>query len=171
MRYQATFIFTHTQRGTTTIEADSREAASEHAEELTADEIADWEGLQGEMYVDSIKPIGDATATPGEGRPMKLLTKELRQKLPPLHSTGNQKDPLVQVKFFTPWTNWTWYATEFDGEDLLFGLVEGFCTEWGYFSLAELEATRGPGGLRIERDLYFDPAPVSQVVPRRLSTE
>ena len=100
---------------------------------------------------------------------MKLITEELRKRLPPLYATENEKDPLVRVKFYAPWTNWTWYATEFDGEDLFFGLVEGFCSEWGYFSLTELEATRGPGGLRIERDLHFDSAPVSQVAPWRLS--
>jgi len=37
------------------------------------------------------------------------------------------------VKFFSPWMNWTWYAVEFDGKDIFFGLVEGFATEWGYF--------------------------------------
>ena len=29
--------------------------------------------------------------------------------------------------------------TEFDGEDLCFGLVEGFEVEFGYFSKSELE--------------------------------
>jgi len=94
---------------------------------------------------------------------MNLLTNELRQRLPKLYETQEQKDPMLQVKFFAPWTSWTWYATEFDGNDLFFGLVEGFETEWGYFSLKELEDVRGPGGLRIERDLYFEPTPASQV--------
>jgi len=94
---------------------------------------------------------------------MKLLTAEIRRRLPALYTTQDDPDPIVQVRLFTPWTNWTWNITEFDGEDLLFGLVEGFETEWGYSSLAELEAIRGPGGLRIERDLYFDPTPVSEV--------
>lgn len=94
---------------------------------------------------------------------MKLLTKELRRTLPALYATENDSDPIVRVKFFTPWTSWTWYATEFDGEDIFFGLVQGFEKEWGYFSLRELQELRGPAGLRIERDLYFEPAPVSQV--------
>jgi hypothetical protein len=92
---------------------------------------------------------------------MQLLTDEIRRRLPALYATQEQGDPTIQVKFFTPWTSWTWYATEFDGQDIFFGLVEGLETEWGYFSLMELESIRGPGGLRIERDLYFDPAPVS----------
>ena len=94
---------------------------------------------------------------------MKLLTEEIRRRLPALYVTQHDKDPVIQVKFFTPWSSWTWYATEFDGEDLLFGLVEGFETEWGYSSLSELEGIRGPGGLCIERDLYFEPVPVSTV--------
>lgn len=48
---------------------------------------------------------------------MKLLTKELRRRLPPLYATESVKDPVAQVKFFTPWAGWTWYATEFDGVD------------------------------------------------------
>jgi hypothetical protein len=49
----------------------------------------------------------------------------------------------------------TWYATEFDGEDLFFGLVDGLEKEFGYFSLSELESVDGPFGVGIERDLYF----------------
>jgi hypothetical protein len=51
----------------------------------------------------------------------------------------------------------TWYASEFDGEDLFFGLVVGFEIELGSFSLSELEGVRGPLGLPIERDLYYEP--------------
>ncbi len=94
---------------------------------------------------------------------MKLLTKELRHKLPPLGSTESNPNPLAQVKYFTPDSNWTWWAIEFDGEDTFFGLVHGFEEEFGYFSLAELESSTGPLGLHIERDLYFQPTPVSQL--------
>jgi hypothetical protein len=51
----------------------------------------------------------------------------------------------------------TWYASEFDGEDLFFGLVSGFEVELGYFSLKELKEVKGPMGLPIERDLYYEP--------------
>jgi hypothetical protein len=94
---------------------------------------------------------------------MKLLTEEIRKTLPPLYSRENTKDPIVLVKFFTPWTSWTWYAIEFDGEDIFFGLVDGFEKELGYFSLSELESITGPAGLQIERDLYFSPTPLSQL--------
>lgn len=94
---------------------------------------------------------------------MKLLTQEIRQRLPKLYESERTKDPIVQAKFFTPWTGWTWYAIEFDGEDIFFGLVQGFEEELGYFSLSEMESIRGPMGLTIERDLYFKPQPLSQV--------
>lgn len=87
---------------------------------------------------------------------MQLLTASLRRALPPLGSTeALGMDAPIIVKFFTPTSNWTWYATEFDGEDMFFGLVDGFERELGYFSLSELESVHGPYGVGIERDLYF----------------
>jgi Protein of unknown function (DUF2958) len=96
---------------------------------------------------------------------MKLLTQAIRSKLPPLGSTDSKPHDqiLVQAKFFTPDSSWTWYCLEFDGDDTFFGLVIGFEVEMGYFALSELEAARGPLGLPIERDLWFKPAPLSQV--------
>ena len=96
---------------------------------------------------------------------MKLLTQAIRSKLPPLGSTDRlpHDQILVQVKLFTPDSSWTWFATEFDGDDTFFGLVSGFEVELGYFSLSELESVRGPLGLPIERDLWFKPTPLSQL--------
>lgn len=94
---------------------------------------------------------------------MELLPKELRSRLPPLYSTESQSDPLIQLKFFTPDSNWTWYVIEFDGDDLLFGFVIGFEAELGYFRLSELQGVRGPLGLPIERDLFFSPIPLSHI--------
>lgn len=93
---------------------------------------------------------------------MKLLTNELRHRLPPLYATEHEEDPQIICKFFTPDSSWTWYAFEFDGEDTFFGFVEGLENELGYFSLSELESVRGPLGLPIERDLYFEPCRLSQ---------
>ena len=93
---------------------------------------------------------------------MKLLTAEIRQKLPPLGSQDNNADPTVIVKFFCPWSHWTWLAYEFDGEDIFFGFVKGDFDEFGTFSLSELESVQGPMGLKIERDIHFTPRPVSQ---------
>ena len=97
---------------------------------------------------------------------MQLLTADVRAALPPLYANEGVDDPIVVAKFFTPWTNWTWFATEFDGTDIFFGLVKGHETELGYFSLAELQSIRGPAGLTIERDLAFSPKPLSEVRKR-----
>lgn len=97
---------------------------------------------------------------------MKLLTEEIRKKLPPL---GSQDDKLgkaiAYVRFFTPDSDWSWHATEFDGEDIFFGLVDGYCREVGYFSLKELEKARGPLGLPIERDLHWQPKMLEEIAP------
>jgi hypothetical protein len=100
---------------------------------------------------------------------MKLLTKEILSKLPPLYSQENNPDPTVWVKFFDPTGSWTWYATEGsqEGDDFIFfGLVDGFEEELGNFSLNELSSVRGKFGLGIERDMYFTPKPLSQVKRR-----
>ena len=94
---------------------------------------------------------------------MKLLTAANRKALPPLYANEHVDDPIARVKFFSPTSNWTWYATEFDGTDTFFGLVKGHETELGYFSLRELASVRGPFGLGIERDLHFRPTPLSKL--------
>jgi len=93
---------------------------------------------------------------------MELLTKAILNKLPKLYSQENVADPIAQVKFFTPDSSWTWYATEFDGVDRFFGKVIGHETELGYFSLAELKSIKGRWGLKIERDMHWSPKPLSQ---------
>ena len=55
-------------------------------------------------------------------------------------------EPYAIVKFFTPDSSWTWYASEFDGDDLFYGLVDGFELEYGYFRLSELAGGAGPLG-------------------------
>ena len=93
---------------------------------------------------------------------MKLLTQEIRKKLPLIGSQDTNPDPTAIVKFFCPWNHWSWFAYEFDQEDIFFGYVKGDFDEYGTFSLSELESVRGPMGLGIERDLYFTPKPISQ---------
>lgn len=93
----------------------------------------------------------------------QLLPPEVRQLLPAIGDTDEEDDPLCVVKFFFPDFDWTWYAIEFDGTDLFFGLVAGFETELGYFRLSELLANKGKLGLEIERDLYFEPTRLSKL--------
>lgn len=98
---------------------------------------------------------------------MKLLTKELRKKLPPLYSTENNDEAKSVCKFFTPDSNFTWHVFEFDGEDTMFGFVEGLDKEWGYFSLGELIEVRGPLGLKVERDMYYTPKTKKELNERK----
>lgn len=99
-------------------------------------------------------------------RGMKLLTQELRKKLPPLYSQdGKGGKSVAHAKFFTPDSNWTFYGVEFDGEDRFFGLVDGHFKELGYFSLSELESVNGPMGLPIERDLHWQPKTLEEIAP------
>ena len=95
---------------------------------------------------------------------MKLLTDELIKILPPLYATENIKDPLIQCKFFTPDSSWSWYVIEFDKtNDIFFGYVCGLERELGYFSLEELESVKGQLGLHVERDLSFEAKKLSVI--------
>ena len=93
-----------------------------------------------------------------------LLPDDIKAQLPGLYEKEDLGlAALARVKFFTPDSNWTWYASEFDGEDIFFGLVIGHVAELGYFSLTELATIRGPLGLPIERDLHFNPKPLQEL--------
>ena len=95
---------------------------------------------------------------------MNLLNDELIKTLPPLYSTENIKDPLIQCKFFTPDSSWSWYVLEFDKtNEIFFGYVCGLERELGYFSLQELESVKGQLGLGIERDISFKPIKLSVI--------
>ncbi len=132
-----------------------------------------------------VSGVGDNKTRPKKptrkGVIMKLLTKEIKLKLPALYSQENEKDPMVVCKFFDPAGSWTWYAIEGSPVDedgfydtdkekvdfLFFGFVVGFEPEMGYFTLAQLEtAKQGLTGLKalpIERDLYFTPCKLSEI--------
>lgn len=96
----------------------------------------------------------------------EFFPDEVRNALPPLYAQEKEKDPVVHLKLFCPWNQWTWFATEGEqqGDDFIcFGYVIGQEREWGYFSITELSLVTGPFGLKIERDIHFNPKPKSQV--------
>lgn len=105
---------------------------------------------------------------------MKLLTQELKAKIPALYSQENEKDPMVICKFFDPTGSWSWYVLEGEEKEcdygtdfLFFGYVVGFDNALCYFTLNQLETVkRGVTGLKalpIERDLYFTPCKLSEI--------
>jgi hypothetical protein len=91
---------------------------------------------------------------------MQMLTKAIEKRLPAMMATEKValNDKVLVVKFFCPWSHWTWYGVEYDPIDkVFFGYVEGDEKEWGDFSLDELTDVTGPIGMKIERDLYWKP--------------
>lgn len=98
---------------------------------------------------------------------MKLFTKAILDKLPPLYSQdGKGLDAIAHVKFFNPGGAGTWYLSEYDPEEKIgFGLCIIHEAELGNVSIAELEAFRGRFGLKIERDLHWKPRPLRECYP------
>jgi len=98
----------------------------------------------------------------------KLMTKELGDTIPALYANENAPDydaVLAPAKLFSPYSGWCWYVTEWDRESgLCFGLVEGFDTELGYFSLDELAEVTVFGGVpAVERDLYWQTMTIGEI--------
>ena len=98
----------------------------------------------------------------------KLMTKELGDTIPALYTNENVNDydtVLAPVKLFSPYTGWRWFITECDRESgECFGLVEGFETELGYFSLDKLaKATVLDTVPAVERDLYWQPKTLGEI--------
>lgn len=95
---------------------------------------------------------------------MQILTEQQRQQMLAngRYNSEHPERPIDYrpvVKLFCPWGAATWLLTELDPEepDIAFGLCDlGMgCPELGSVSLSEIQSVRGPGGLHIERDLYF----------------
>ncbi|NQU63606.1 MAG: DUF2958 domain-containing protein [SAR324 cluster bacterium] len=82
----------------------------------------------------------------------------------PLYSQEEPEDPLVIVKFFNPVGAGTWLITEYCPKQCLaFGYVMGLgYDELGYISLTEMDSITLPFGMRIERDIHFQPKLLSQ---------
>lgn len=94
---------------------------------------------------------------------MELIPKEIRDTIPKLYETEEQKDPLVYCKLFLD--GWTWLILEISIDDnVCFGyVISPFCNgELGYFSLVEIQEVKGSLGIGVERDLHFKPQPLSQ---------
>ena len=91
---------------------------------------------------------------------MKLLTKAIRTKLEAnarKTEIEGEDDHRPVVKLFNPAGAATWLLTEIEG-DIAFGLCDlGMGSpELGSVSITELEAIKGPLGIGIERDQYFE---------------
>ena len=115
----------------------------------------------------------EGTATtwqdPNSGlRRHKLMTKEIGDTIPALYANEHVEDydsVLAHIKLFSPYNGWRWFVTEWEAETgLCFGLVQGYETEMGYFSLDELaEATVFGRVPAVERDLHWKPTTLGAI--------
>ena len=105
---------------------------------------------------------------------VKLLTKAIEKKLPPLGATEGKRLSEIQVplKIFNPYGRGTWYIWERDPEtNLCFGCADILEPELGYIDLNELINIQvGPvPGLYLERDRFWDGTVVDVGAACRLS--
>jgi hypothetical protein len=141
------------EQGETPPEAEAEVEADEADAEVNANTEA--EAAEGEE-------AGPAGFVAGKGDAYDYIPAWM--EIPKLYSAENTDDPLAVIKLFTPDSSWTWFLIEYDpDEELAFGLAVGFETELGYISIAELREAKGPLGLKIERDLWWRPRPITQV--------
>ncbi len=98
---------------------------------------------------------------------MKLLTAELRKRLPRFKDIAEEENPTVHGKFFMADERYTWYLIAFDGKDTLYGWLTvtgtGGENEFGFYSLADIKQLRGCLGLPVERDKVFKPRRLSEI--------
>jgi hypothetical protein len=105
----------------------------------------------------NVEPVTKEPYTRPVHRAHLLMTDEIKEQLPALYSNEEiGLEAVAPVKYFSPDSGWTWYPSEYDPETkIFFGLVIGYEIELGAFTLPELQSIRGPLGLQIERDLYY----------------
>lgn len=96
----------------------------------------------------------------------KLMTKAIERTTPRLYGTdGQYMEATATAHYFSTRNGWEWFMTEYEPETgEAFGLVLGFCSELGYFSIRELERTNEIYGAgTIERDTHFKPCKLSEI--------
>ena len=100
---------------------------------------------------------------------MKLITKQIAKITPQIHETAElgSSETKITAKFFTPWSNWTWYLIELNPDTgHAFGFVDGDYPELGYFNVQDL-VNLG----HVERDLYWDPKTTLKELEDQLSPQ
>ena len=92
----------------------------------------------------------------------ELLPQELLVKIPPLYANeeASAVETIIRLKYFLASFTWLVAECEVQGDDVLFyGYVINHsapdCSEWGYFTLNQLMEVKLPGGIGVERDIYF----------------
>lgn len=92
---------------------------------------------------------------------MQLMTKELQVGLPKLYDTEKTKvgNKIVCIRYHEINSGWEWYLMEYNPDTkIAFGYVNGFDSEFGYFSIEEMEQID-----TIIRDEKFTPIKFSEL--------
>src|SRR5690242_13280734 len=95
---------------------------------------------------------------------MQLLTRKIRQQLPPLHATDGIKDPLVVCCLLPGSIACAFYAIEYDGRDTLLVLSVTDDLNLKYFSLSGFKRICREVNEEPRRDRGFTPQPLSRVL-------
>jgi len=102
---------------------------------------------------------------------MQLMTSDIERQLKSAALDQAANVTPIIVKYFTPRAGAAWFVTEGeqleDGDWRLFGfadLGDPQCAELGYTLLSQIAELRGPGGLRVERDLHYGPHTLADVL-------
>lgn len=97
---------------------------------------------------------------------MKIITKPIEQAFLKQGDTSakSTKDIKIVMKLFNPMGAGTWYLYEKLDDDIYMcfaNLGDPICAECGTVSMQELMSIRLPFGLKIERDMHFEPLSIS----------
>ena len=109
--------------------------------------------------------MADLEASTFQKRPAYRYIRQ-SDKVPDIGENGreaDQGDPVALIKLFNPTGVGTWYIAEYDPETrTAYGRADVQFNELGYIDIAELVDFRGQFGLPIERDLSWQPRPLSE---------
>lgn len=108
---------------------------------------------------------------------MKLLTQEIRNKLPKLYETEevSLNEKIVIAKWFVGHLTFLAIEGQEEENDFMFwGYVKNesddHCSEFGYFTLSQLEELTLEKRRKIpflERDLHFSPTKLTEIIGKR----
>ena len=108
--------------------------------------------------------MANLEASTFQKRPCYRYIRE-SDKLSSIDASREGMDPIAKVKLFDPTGSWTWFIAGYDPETRrAYGRVLGFEDECGDFDMSELIDIRADFGLPIERDLYWEPRPLSECI-------
>lgn len=97
---------------------------------------------------------------------MELIPQELLAQIPRLYRTRRGIDPIVWVKFCSPFFSWQWYIIECEAVDRLaifYGWMVHSTEKRGRFIRSDLVSMRAYFGISIQLDPHFTPCRLSDV--------